>query len=95
MSSESLVTHHHHESDATDVFGFWLYIMSDCLLFAGLFATFLVLNHPGAIGPKLKSHINLYYVLGETFFLLASNFTFCLNNRKNTLFKGYSPRTKS
>ena len=78
MSSEPLVAHHHHESDVTDVFGFWLYIMTDCILFASLFATFLVLHHPGAVGPKLKSHINLYYVLGETFFLLASNFTFCL-----------------
>lgn len=68
--------HHHHESDSNDVFGFWLYIMTDAILFASLFATYLVLNHPGVPGPSLKEHIDLMYVLGETFFLLASNFTF-------------------
>lgn len=77
MSAHEL-TAEHHNADATDVFGFWLYIMTDCILFASLFATFLVLHHPGAVGPSLKPMINLSYVLGETFFLLASNFTFCL-----------------
>ena len=71
----------HANTDATDVFGFWLYIMTDCLLFASLFATFLVLNYPGAVGPALKEHINLPYVLWETFFLLASNFTYCLEEK--------------
>lgn len=61
-----------------DVFGFWLYIMTDCILFASLFTTFIVLHYQGAIGPALKPLINLPYVLLETFFLLASNFTYCL-----------------
>ena len=80
MSTHALTTdhNHHHNSDATDIFGFWLYIMTDCILFASLFATFLVLHHPGAVGPSLKPFINLPYVLVETFFLLASNFTYCL-----------------
>lgn len=74
--------HDHHEaahhSNVTDVFGFWLYILTDCILFATLFATYLVLNHPGAYGPSLKRYIDLPYVLIETFFLLASNLTFGL-----------------
>lgn len=76
----SATTRHdyHQDSDATDIFGFWLYIMTDCILFASLFATFLVLHHPGAVGPSLKPFIDLPYVLIETFFLLASNFTYCL-----------------
>lgn len=69
----------HHETDTTDVFGFWLYIMTDCILFASLFAAYLVLHIPGAYGPALKSFIDLPYVLGETAFLLASNFTFGLS----------------
>ena len=69
---------HHHYSDTADVFGFWLYIMTDCILFSSLFITFVVLSHPGAIGPTLKPLIDLSYVLLETFFLLASNFTYCL-----------------
>lgn len=69
--------HHTHDSDATDVFGFWLYIMTDCILFGTLFATFLVLNFNTG-GPQLKSYLNLNDVLIETFLLLLSNFTFCL-----------------
>jgi cytochrome o ubiquinol oxidase subunit 3 len=80
MHSEALVTHdHHEENDATDVFGFWLYIMTDCILFSTLFATFLVLNYQGMSTSALKSYIDLPTVLVETFFLLASNFTFCLS----------------
>ncbi|MFW0079388.1 MAG: cytochrome o ubiquinol oxidase subunit III [Coxiella endosymbiont of Haemaphysalis qinghaiensis] len=89
MNVHALTTNHdhHHNSDATDIFGFWLYIMTDCILFASLFATFLVLHHPGAVGPPLKPLIDLPYVLLETLFLLASNFTYCLaifgiNNNK-------------
>ena len=78
MSSASNIAHHHSETDSTDVFGFWLYILTDCLLFASLFATFLVLHKPGSYGPAFKQFIDLKYVLGETFFLLASNFTFGL-----------------
>ncbi|WP_267256726.1 cytochrome o ubiquinol oxidase subunit III [Coxiella endosymbiont of Ornithodoros maritimus] len=78
MSVDTATAEHHHNADATDVFGFWLYIMTDCILFASLVATFLVLHHPGAVGPPLKPLIDLPYVLVETFFLLASNLTFCL-----------------
>ena len=70
------ITLHHHNADATDVFGFWLYIMTDCLLFASLFAAFVVLHYKGAFGPDFKQFIDLKYVLGETFLLLGSNFTF-------------------
>jgi cytochrome o ubiquinol oxidase subunit III len=68
---------HVHDADGTDVFGFWLYILTDCILFASLFATFLVLND-NSYGPQLKTYVNLTDVLIETFVLLASNFTFCL-----------------
>ncbi len=79
MSTEMVIEHsHQNHSDETDVFGFWLYIMTDCILFACLFATFIVLHGPGAPGPEFKNYVNLNDVLIETFFLLASNFTFCL-----------------
>ena len=68
----------HHDSDSTDIFGFWMYILTDCILFGCLFATFLVLNNPGYPGPALKNYVNLHDVLIETFLLLVSNFTFCL-----------------
>ena len=79
MHNEAILTEApHHDSDSTDVFGFWMYILTDCILFGCLFATFLVLNNPGYPGPALKNYVNLYDVLIETFLLLVSNFTFCL-----------------
>jgi cytochrome o ubiquinol oxidase subunit 3 len=82
MHNQAIALHeheHHHDSDGTDVFGFWLYILTDCILFGTLFTTFLVLNYyPGAPGPMLKNYSNLDDILIETFLLLASNFTFCL-----------------
>jgi cytochrome o ubiquinol oxidase subunit III len=79
MHNEMILDSEHHvDMDSTDVFGFWLYIMTDCILFACLFATYLVLNFPGAPGPQLKDYVKLPDVMIETFFLLASNFTYCL-----------------
>lgn len=73
--------HHHdhqHHADDIDVFGFWIYIMTDCVLFATLFAAFAVLHANNFSGPTLKQLISLPYVLGETMFLLASSFTYGL-----------------
>lgn len=70
---------HHHDADAVDIFGFWIYILSDCLLFATLFATFAVLHNNTFGGPSLKEFISLPYVLVETMFLLASSFTYGLS----------------
>lgn len=72
------IDHHSHDSDATDILGFWLYIMTDCILFGSLFAVYLVIHKEGAYGPALAPLIDLYYVLGETMFLLLSNFAFGL-----------------
>ncbi len=78
MHAQAVTTHHHHHADETDVFGFWLYLMTDCILFGCLFATFIVLSAPHSAGTALKEYMNLNDVLIETFLLLASNFTFCL-----------------
>lgn len=63
------------EQNEKTLFGFWLYIMSDCVLFAGLFAVYAVLQ--GAIfgGPTPQELFHLSYVLGETMLLLTSSFT--------------------
>ena len=76
MSTETLA--HAHHSDDADILGFWLYIMTDCILFGSLFAAYLVLHTPESYGPALKPLIDLSYVLGETMFLLLSNFAFGL-----------------
>lgn len=78
-TTEPAIHDHHTNSDETDVLGFWLYIMTDCILFSSLFATFIVLNYQGMSDSGLKNYINLPDVLLETFLLLGSNFTFCLS----------------
>ncbi len=69
---------HHHDADAIDVFGFWIYILSDCILFATIFAAYAVLHNNTYGGPSMGDLVSLPYVLGETLFLLASSFTYGL-----------------
>ncbi|WP_074013267.1 cytochrome o ubiquinol oxidase subunit III [Candidatus Sodalis sp. SoCistrobi] len=68
--------HGHHDAGATKVFGFWIYLMSDCILFATLFATYAVLSNSVAGGPTGKDIFELPFVLVETFFLLFSSITY-------------------
>lgn len=63
---------------AIQTFGFWIYLMSDLILFATLFATFAVLGHNFAGGPTGKELFDLPYLLGETLFLLFSSVTYGL-----------------
>lgn len=58
------------------VFGFWTYLMTDCVLFAALFATFGVLGHQFAAGPTGKDLFNLSDVALETAVLLVSSITY-------------------
>ena len=66
---------HHHDAASTAQLGFWVYLMSDCLVFAGLFATYSVLHGRAAGGPTPQGLFDLPYVLAETAFLLVSSFT--------------------
>lgn len=65
----------HTDKKDTYIFGFWLYIMSDCLLFASLFATFAVLENNIASGPSAGDIFSLPFVFLETIILLTSSFT--------------------
>jgi cytochrome o ubiquinol oxidase subunit 3 len=56
---------------AQTTMGFWIYLMSDCLIFAVLFATFGVLAGATANGPTGRGLFELEFVLGETMLLLA------------------------
>ncbi len=57
------------------IFGFWIYIMTDCVLFASLFATFMVLRNNTNGGPDGAELFSLPFVLTETLILLTSSFT--------------------
>jgi cytochrome o ubiquinol oxidase subunit III len=77
-NESSAAVHHEHDDGSKTVLGFWIYLMSDCLIFASLFATFGVLADSVAGGPSGKELFDLPYVAVETLLLLGSSFTFGL-----------------
>ncbi len=56
-------------------FGFWLFLLSDIVIFASLFATYAVLSNATAGGPSGREIFDLKNVFIETCCLLASSFT--------------------
>jgi cytochrome o ubiquinol oxidase subunit III len=64
-----------HEADSKTIFGFWVYLMTDCVLFASLFATFVVLRNNTFGGPAGSELFSQPFVLTETIILLTSSFT--------------------
>lgn len=56
-------------------FGLWVYIMSDCVLFATLFAAYAVLHTETASAPGGAALFDPSFVLIETLILLASSFS--------------------
>ncbi len=83
----------HHEEFTYDknVFGFWVYLMTDCVLFGILFASYAVLHNSVFGGPSGKDIFDLKLVLAETFALLISSFTCGLAGISSE--KGYKGRT--
>ena len=57
------------ERDKVARFGFWLYIMSDVMLFGALFATYMILRHNTAGGPTTLDIVEPPYVLIQTILL--------------------------
>jgi len=56
-------------------FGFWLFLLSDVILFAALFATYSVLSGSTAGGPSAAELFDKRHVFLETLCLLASSVT--------------------
>ncbi len=74
MSSTALVTPVVSRDDKTYL-GFWVYLMTDTILFATLFATYAVLKNSTYGGPAGHDIFDMPYVLAETLLLLLSSFT--------------------
>lgn len=72
---EFLVREEEHVANGT-LLGFWLYLMSDCLIFAALFATYGVLSQSYAGGPTGADLFDLPLVALNTSFLLVSSITY-------------------
>lgn len=59
-----------------DLFGFWVFLMSDAVIFALLFATYGVMLPATVGGPTPASEYRIGPALAETLILLTSSFTF-------------------
>jgi cytochrome o ubiquinol oxidase subunit III len=69
------VASEHHPESGT-LLGFWLYLMSDCLVFACLFAMYAVLGRSYAGGPSGADLFELPLVAVNTSLLLLSSITY-------------------
>lgn len=63
------------QEGSKSIFGFWIYLMTDCVLFATLFATYAVLHNNTFGGPGGQELFSLSFVLAETLILLTSSFS--------------------
>ena len=56
-------------------YGFWIFLLSDFILFAGFYASYAVLSHATVGGPTPAKLFDLKTLALETAFLLLSSFT--------------------
>ncbi len=76
----NLGAHHDeaHDQAETPVFGFWVFLMSDLIIFGLLFATYVTMANPMGLagGPGPKDAFDLGSVFAQTMILLTSSLTF-------------------
>lgn len=95
-SGNHTVTAHAHEGhedlESLRLMGFWIFLITDIIIFGTLFATYMVLSDSTAGGPVPSELFEMPGVIAETFILLTSSFTsglavLCMNqgNRKGLI----------
>ncbi|MDB4868620.1 MAG: cyoC [Cohnella sp.] len=65
----------HVDLESLRLMGFWIFLITDCILFGSLFATYIVLHGNTAGGPTASELFHMPGVIAETFILLTSSFT--------------------
>lgn len=81
----------HQDVFSKTTLGFWIYLMTDCLLFASLFITYALLHPETFGGPSSKELFSLPTAFTETMILLCSTITCgfgmlsAVKNEKNKL----------
>ena len=68
--------HGHHDAGGTKIFGFWIYLMSDCILFSILFATYAVLVNAPQAARQVRTFSNCRSFWLKLFLLLFSSITY-------------------
>ncbi|WP_409346379.1 cytochrome o ubiquinol oxidase subunit III [Paenibacillus sp. MBLB4367] len=67
--------HDHHDQESMKTFGFWIFLITDVILFGTLFATYIVLRGNTNGGPTPEELFQMPGIIAETFILLTSSFT--------------------
>jgi cytochrome o ubiquinol oxidase subunit 3 len=87
------MTEARHDTSSMIHLGFWIYLMTDCILFGVLFAAYVVLHNNTFGGPTSKDIIVPSHALAQTLILLTSSFCCGLvgmgaqeNHKKRVLF---------
>lgn len=75
VAPEDKLSHHELEANERAMFGFWIYLMTDLLMFAVLFAVYAVLHNNTVGGETGRELFKLPLALAETIILLTSSFT--------------------
>lgn len=80
MGPNMTTNHHDHDNEIRSkvVFGFWVYLMTDAIMFGSLFATYAVLHNNTYGGPGIQSIMSLPHVLIQTLVFLVSCLTYGL-----------------
>lgn len=69
---------HGHDPISTRTLGFWLYMLSDAMIFAALFAAYAVYVHNPANGPNASDIVHPIYAMWETIVVFSSVFVYGL-----------------
>lgn len=65
----------HHDPYSKTVFGFWVYLLTDFIMFAAFFAVYAVLRNSTHGGPSIKDLTHHHFILFQTVLLLTCSFT--------------------
>lgn len=75
MNQAEAAHEEHVDMEEIRTFGFWIYLMTDIIIFGVLFATYIVLRHNYDGGPTPKDLIEINGIIVSTFILLTSSYT--------------------
>ncbi|CAM4424601.1 cytochrome o ubiquinol oxidase subunit III [Paenibacillus tarimensis] len=65
----------HHDIESMRTFGFWIFLITDCILFGTLFAVYIVLHGNTNGGPTADELFAMPGIIASTFILLTSSYT--------------------
>jgi cytochrome o ubiquinol oxidase subunit 3 len=72
-------SHHSAQVASKVTFGFWVYVMTDAIMFATMFAVYAVLHGNTYGGPSIHDVASLPHMLTQTFVLMVAALTFGLS----------------